>query len=378
MLRIRTCLLLVLPVLLMIACKGKPAAPEAVFVPEKVELSHAKGFSIELFGDYRRVVVYNPWQDEKVLAVYYLVDDELIATPDDGMRVQVPVKSLAISSVTHAGFLDALNAVDKVTGSCSPELLYNPSLRQKNQAGQITNLGDAFSINVERTMLLKPSALLMSGYKQDDPYAARVIQAGIPVIYNNEWMEETVLGRAEWIKFMAMLVGQEVLADSLFASIEQEYSALRDKAFKKLNWPSVMTGSNFRGTWYMPGGSNYMARMLLDAGGQYQYANDSTKGSLPLNVETVLANFSNTDVWLNCNFNSISDLLAADARHGLFLAVKSNKVYNYNKCLLPSGANDFWESAVVRPDWWLNDLVAILHPELLPGYELKYYQKLKK
>jgi len=107
MLRIRTCLLLVLPVLLMIACKGKPAAPEAVFVPEKVELSHAKGFSIELFGDYRRVVVYNPWQDEKVLAVYYLVDDELIATPDDGMRVQVPVKSLAISSVTHAGFLDS-------------------------------------------------------------------------------------------------------------------------------------------------------------------------------------------------------------------------------------------------------------------------------
>lgn len=378
MFRIKTCLIILLPVLLIVACKGKPAAPEAAFVPEMVELQHAKGFSIELFGDYRRVVVYNPWQGNEVLAVYYLVENESVSTPDDGIRVLVPVKSLAISSVTHAGFLDALNKVDKVTGSCSPELLYNPFLRQQYESGKLTHLGDAFTINVERTMLLKPSALIMSGYKQDDPYATRVIQAGIPVIYNNEWMEETVLGRAEWIKFMALLVGKESTADSLFAAIELEYTALRDKAFQKLNWPSVMTGSNFRGTWYMPGGSNYMSRMLLDAGGQYQYANDSTKGSLPLNVETVLANFSNSDVWLNCNFNSIPELLAADAKHGLFQAVKSGKVYNYNKCLLASGANDFWESAVVRPDWWLKDLIAILHPELLPGYELKYYQKLKK
>ncbi len=377
MVRIKTCLIILLPVLLF-SCKGKPAAPEAAYVPEMVELQHAKGFSIELFGDYRRVVVYNPWQGNEVLAVYYVVENESVSTPDDGIRVQVPVKSLAISSVTHAGFLDALNAVDKVTGSCSPELLYNPYLRKQNESGQLTHLGDAFTINVERTMLLDPSVVIMSGYKQDDPYATRVMKAGIPVIYNNEWMEETVLGRAEWIKFMALLVGKESTADSLFAVIEQEYSVLRDRAFKKLNWPSVMTGSGYRGTWYMPGGNNYMARMLLDAGGQYLYANDTTKGSLPLNIETVLANFSNADVWLNCNFNTIPELLAADAKHGLFQAVKSDKVYNYNKCLLPSGANDFWESAVVRPDWWLKDLIAIFHPELLPGYELKYYQKLKK
>jgi iron complex transport system substrate-binding protein len=187
-----------------------------------------------------------------------------------------------------------------------------------------------------------------------------------------------VLGRAEWLKFMALLVDKEYTADSIFSAIEAEYVGLRDMVFRKLNWPSVMTGSNFRGTWYMPGGNSYLAHMLVDAGAQYYYANDSTRGSLPLNVESVLKNFYNAEVWLNCNFNSISELIAADGKHALFQSVATGRVYNFNKRQLPSGANDYWESAVVRPDWLLKDLIAILHPDLLPEYELMYHLPLKK
>jgi len=53
------------------------------------------------------------------------------------------------------------------------------------------------------------------------------------------------------------------------------------------------------------------------------------------------------------------------------------QVYNFNKRLLPSTANDFWESAVARPDLLLSDVIAILHPEILPGYQLVYAEKLK-
>jgi len=369
-------ILIALPMLMMVACKGKPAATEAVFVNERVELSYATGFSIERSADYRRVVIHNPWQPDVDLAVYYLVDNDSVATPADGLKIKVPVQSLAVSSVTQVAFLDALGEADMISGSCSPELIYNPFIQRKIENGLVANLGDAFSINVERTMLLQPSVLVMSGYKQDDPYAVRVQNAGIPVIYNNEWMEETALGRAEWLKFMALLVGREERADSLYAVISGEYTALVEQVQNQTSWPTVLTGSNFRGTWYMPGGKSYMARMLADAGGQYFYANDSTRGSLPLNVESVLANFSAAEVWLNCNFNSLDELISADGKHKLFQSVKLENVYNYNKLLLPSGANDFWESAVVRPDWLLKDLIHILHPGLLPEHELKYYQKL--
>jgi len=141
--------------------------------------------------------------------------------------------------------------------------------------------------------------------------------------------------------------------------------------------PNIMEGSNFRGTWYMPSGRNFMGKLFADAGANYFYANDTTAGSLPLNVETVLKNFSQTDFWLNCNFKSIKELVNADSKHGLFRPVKLKQVYNFNKRLLPSTANDFWESAVARPDLLLSDVIAILHPELLPGYELVYAEKLQ-
>lgn len=374
---VRNLILILLPMLMMVACKGKPAATEAVFVNERVELSYARGFTIERMSDYRRVVINNPWQEDVPLAIYYLVEEDSVQTPADGLKIRVPVQSLAVSSVTQVAFLDALGEADMITGTCSPELIFNPFVQKKIEIGLVANLGDAFSINVERTMLLQPSVVVMSGYKQDDPYAMRVQNAGIPVIYNNEWMEETALGRAEWLKLMALLVGREERADSLFTLITTEYSSLIELVKSQNSWPSVLTGSNFRGTWYMPGGKSYVAHMLADAGGQYFYANDSTKGSLPLNVESVLANFSAAEVWLNCNSNSIDELIASDGKHKLFQAVKTGTVYNYNKLLLPTGANDYWESAVVRPDWLLKDLISILHPGLLTDHKLKYYLQLK-
>lgn len=374
---LKNLILLLLPVLLVLSCKEKPATTEVSLENGSIQLSYAKGFTIEQAKDYFRVVINNPWQLDVPLAVYYLVKSDSVTTPADGVKIKVPVQSVAVSSVTQVAFLDALGEDEKISGSCSPELIFNPELRTRIDNGLVANLGDAFSVNMERTMLLHPAVLVMSGYKQDDPYAQRVQKAGIPVVYNNEWMEETALGRAEWIRFMALLVGREDRGDSLFSVISNEYKALSALVQNQTTWPSVMTGSNFRGTWYMPGGKNYMAQMLSDAGARYFFAEDSTSGSLPLNVESVLANFSAAEFWLNCNYNSISELIDGDGKHKLFQAVKLGNVYNYNKLLLPSGANDFWESSVVRPDWLLKDLIRILHPELLPEHELKYYQQLK-
>ncbi|MGC3977333.1 MAG: hypothetical protein QM751_03310 [Paludibacteraceae bacterium] len=58
--------------------------------------------------------------------------------------------------------------------------------------------------------------------------------------------------------------------------------------------------------------------------------------------------------------------------------MNKKQVYNFNKRMLPSGANDFWESAIARPDLILSrHLFAILHPEILPNYQLFYAEKLK-
>ena len=273
--------------------------------------------------------------------------------------------------------MSLLDETQTITGVCSPKLIYNAELQKNIDAGKITDLGDAFNLNVERVLLLKPNALMTSGFNQTDANAQRIGQAGIPVIYNNEWMETSLLGRAEWIKFVAAFYDKELQADTIFAGIDKRYNDLKTKALKVTTKPKIMSGNNFRGTWYMPAGRSFMGQLFLDAGADYFYANDTTTGSLPLNVETVLKNFANTDIWLNVNFSTINELIKADSKHALFRPVKTRQVFNFNKRLLPSTANDFWESAVARPDLLLGDVITILHPELLPDYEPVYADKLK-
>ncbi len=339
-------------------------------------LSHAEGFSIRYFQNYKEVVVFNPFSHNAVYQRYYLVRDTDVSVPADGLKIKIPVRSLAATSVTHFEFLNLLHVIDAVTGVCSSKIIYSPQINERLNKGLIADLGDAFNINLEKTVQLHPDLVMVSGYNQNDPFAQRLLQAGIFPVYNNEWMEKSLLGRAEWIKFVAVFFDKEKIADSLYLEIENEYqnTANRVKGIKFR--PQIMSGSNFRGTWYMPGGRNFMAQLFSDASGNYFYANDTTVGSLPLSFEKVLKNFSESDVWLNCNYASLSELLQADPRHALFRPVKLQQVYNFNKRMLPSGANDFWESAVAHPDLLLKDVIFILHPELLPGYEPFYTQKL--
>lgn len=343
---------------------------------DSLRLSHAEGFSIRYFQNYKEVVVFNPFSQDAVYQRYYLVRDTGGCVPPDGLKIKIPVRSLAATSVTHFEFLNLLHVIDAVTGVCSSKIIYSPQINERLNKGFIVDLGDAFNINLEKTVQLHPDLVMLSGYNQNDPFAQRLLQVGIFPVYNNEWMEKSLLGRAEWIKFVAAFFDREKIADSLYLEIEKEYqnTANRVKGIKFR--PQIMSGSNFRGTWYMPGGRNFMAQLFSDAGGNYFYANDTTVGSLPLSFEKVLKNFSESDVWLNCNYASLSELLKADPKHALFRPVKLQQVYNFNKRMLPSGANDFWESAVAHPDLLLKDVIFILHPELLPGYETFYAQKL--
>ncbi len=369
--------ILVSCVFILISCSTKSTGKENLVAVDSLNLKYAEGFAVKYFEEYKEVIVFSPWVKGSVYAKYYLVNDTKIKVPNDGTKVVIPLKTLAATSVTHFEFLNLLAELQTVKGVCSPNLIYNSEINKRLATGEITDLGDAFNINVEKTLQLNPNAVMMSGYNQNDSYALRVSQAGIPVLFNNEWMETSLLARAEWIKFVAAFYNKEQIADSIFAKVDTRYNEIKAKAQNVKNKPNIMAGSNFRGTWYMPGGHSFMGRLFADAGGNYFYSNDTTSGSLPLNVETVLKNFSKTDVWLNCSFNSIDQLVKADSKHALFRPVGLQQVYNFNKRLLMSSANDFWESAVARPDLLLSDVIAILHPDLLPDYETVYAEKLK-
>ncbi len=360
------------------SCNIKENKTNSLEPDSSLSVKYATGFSISYFPGYKRVEVFNPWQKNSSLAIYYLVFDNSIKVPDDGIRIQIPLNSLGITSCTHIEFLNLLGVLPSVKGVSTPELIYNEELQQAYQHGKLINLGDAFKINFEKLLLLNPDALMISSYSNhQDENTRRLQDGGIKLIYNNEWMEESLLARAEWIKFVAAFYDKESMADSVFHTMENNYLQAKTLANKAGKKPTIISGGNFKGTWYMPSGKVFMSKLYTDAGGDYYYANDTNTGSLPLSFETVLLHQQHADVWLNAQANSIEELLAQDQRHALFDAIKNNRVYSFNARSNKQGANDFWEGAVAHPDIILYDVIWALHPDLLPNYQPFYIKQLK-
>ena len=366
-------------IVLFCACGAKtPKGEVLVREGEKLDVRYAKGFDVFYGDNYKIVVVYNPWKEGEMQQIYYLVGNKEVETPNDGLKVVVPVENIAISSCTHVEFLNLLGEINSVAGVCTPHLIYNDDIRKRYADGKIQSLGDAHNVNLEQLVHLRPDIYIAASYNQQDEQAKRLQQSGVKLVFNNEWTEQSLLARAEWIKFVAAFYNKEQLADSIFSGIEKDYIEASRIAQAVENKPTVMAGGNFKGTWYMPSGASYMGRLFADAGADYFYKNDSsTNASLALNFETVLGNFHDVDVWLNAPTTSMSALMQMDERHGLFRAAREGRVFGFYARTLPDGANDFWESAVARPDLVLKDLIWALHPYLLPNYEPIYIIKLK-
>ena len=373
-------LLYILTIIIFVACGNKTTKVETLVLHEGGSLApyYAKGFDILYEDNYKTVVVYNPWNEDEIQQTYFLVNSDTIQTPSYGIKILIPVDNIAISSSTHVEFLNLLGELSTVKGVCTPHLIYNDTLRARYAAGQIQSLGDAHNVNLEQLMHLKPDVYFAASYNQQDEQAKRLQQSGVNLVFNNEWTEQSLLARAEWIKFVAAFYNKEQLADSIFSGIEKDYLDAVGIVKTIENKPTVMAGGNFKGTWYMPSGSSYMGRLFADVGADYFYRNDSsTNASLALNFETVLGNFHDADVWVNAPTTTLSALMQMDERHGLFRAAREGRVYGFYGRTLPDGANDFWESAVARPDLVLKDLIWALHPQLLPDYEPTYIIKVE-
>ncbi len=369
-------LLISIFILGLLSCSANQNKTEKKIAKSKLQTRHAKGFEINYFDNYKEAVVFSPWNKGEIMARYFLVEKESVSVPKNGTKIKIPIQSLGITSATHLEFLYLLDVENSISGISSPELIYNKDIRRRYKEKKIVNMGEAFSLNFEQVLLLKPNAVMTSGFNYSNESENRVAQAGIPIIYNNEWTENTVLGRAEWIRFVAAFYDKESLADSIFQNIETNYNEKRAFALNSKKKPSVLSGSNFKGTWYMPNASSYIGELYKDAGAFYQSGSESKEISLPFSFEMVLKDFQHADFWIGCNAESLKELIDSDERYILFDAVKSGQVYNNNKRTTSTGGNDFWESGVARPDLLLSDLVKILHPDLLPDYELFYMKKL--
>jgi iron complex transport system substrate-binding protein len=343
-------------------------------------VSYAKGFRISNSGNAKLVEVVYPYQGATSGYKYLLVNmgDSIPAHDRDTKVIYTPINSIVCTSTTHIPLLDYLNESEKLVGFPTHDYISSEATRKLIDAGKVQELGTDKGMNIEQLAALKPN--LVMGYTMTANYGQfrKIEELGMPVVINAEYLEDHPLGRAEWIKFMAMFFGKEKMADSVFQVIEKNYNETKAKAESVKQKPTVMNGVVYGDAWFLPGGQNYAAKLLSDAGCDYLWASDSSKGFLQLSFESVYEKANAADLWLGvATFTTLEEIKNADERYTKFDPYQSKQVYTYNARKGAKGGSEYMELGYLRPDFILKDLVKIAHPELLPEYELYFHKQLQ-
>lgn len=362
------------------AASGAQTAAAVDHFPDKIRVEYSTAFSVEYHDTYKVVTVSRPWPGAEGGFTYLLVQrgTDAPSTVRADRVIEVPVKSIVTMSTSYLPCLEELGVLETLVGHETFAWVYSKAVNELITDGEIKEVGTGPTVNVELLLEMSPDLIMAYGLGNEWDSHPKLEEAGLPYVINAEWNEKTPLGRAEWIKYIALFYNKEAEANAYFDNVVEEYSELSELAASAAEKPSMFMGTPYQGTWWVSGGGSFAARLFADAGADYVWSDDDSTGSLMLDIETVFENAGEADYWVNTGYwNSLADVEAADERFVEFKAYKTGMMYNNNLRMGPGGGNDYYESGPVKPNVVLADLIRIFHPELLPDRELYYYKKLE-
>jgi len=374
-----------------ISCKKDIKEPIQVTQNEqKTNIKYATGFSITEFPEYTLLKVTNAFPGTENVYTYALVKEgistnigqasnaeslpNLLKEKKINAIIKVPLESVVVTSTTHISSLEMLGVDHTLTGFPNLNYISSKQTRKRIDAGEVKELGQNEAMNTEVAIDLNPDVVIGFGVDGQNNSLNTLERAGIPILYNGDWVEKNPLGKAEWIKFFGALYGKSYKADSIFSSIETAYLNTKKHAQHVTNRPTVLSGAMSKDIWHLPHGESWAAKLIKDAGGNYLWKDTKGTGSIALNIESVLEKAQNAQFWIAPGqFESYAKLAEANTIYTQFNAFKNKKVYNFTSKKGATGGLLYYELAPNRPDLVLKDLVYYLHPELMPDYQPYFY-----
>ena len=351
----------------------------ADYFPDKAAIEDAANFSVEYRRSYKVVTLKEAYAggppERYVLVQCGAPVPRLTGGLAAAHIVTVPTTSLFAFSTTHLSWLVDLDRVDVLTGVAGVDVVMSPEVQARIRTGKVTEFARVGPvIDVERVVTARPSLLMAGGASSATLGVIR--NAGVPVVSTTEWLEPTALGRAEWLKYMALFLNEERKALTLYGAMKERYRSLSTRATARpeAERPLVMTGRSTRGQFVIAGGRSYVATLIRDAGGRYAWADNLAVGSASVDLEAQVRRAANADVWINGGgWKSLAAMLDDEPRYAAFKAYRQGQVWVYERRETPNGANDYWSRGVTHPDIVLADLVKIFHPARARDHAFEWY-----
>jgi len=369
---------IILSLLLLIsACKTEKK--EVDIQEYQTLIKYAKGIDIQMFENYKKLIIKSPYPEAEESLTYFLVPkNEKVPKNIKGLNIiRTPIEKVVVTSTTHIPMLELLGEEKSLVGFPNLQYISSTKTRQLVTNGSIKELGNEQDINTEVLLNLQPEIVIGFSMSNYNKMFTNIEKAGISVLLNGDWLEETPLGRAEWIKFFGVLFGKEKEATRIFNSIEKQYQEAIVIAKSAKTKPTILSGVLFKDIWNLPAGESFVAQFLKDANTSYLWADTKGKGSLTLNFENVFEKGQHAKFWIDTGiYTSFNELKNANQHYTEFDAYKNKNSYSFAHKKGENGGVLYYELAPIKPHIVLKDIIKVAHPELLPGYQPFFLEKL--
>ena len=316
------------------ATEPEAAAPEisGLTFQEETELLYAQCFHLYRYeGGYTLIRIVDGGD--------FLVVPEGAAVPDDldgSITVlQQPLNRIYLAATSAMALFSAMDAVDaiRMTGVQASGWYIDAAIEGLNN-GSILFAGKYSAPDYEMLIDQECDLAIESTMIYHTPKVKEMVEdLGIPVLVDRSSYESHPLGRTEWIKLYAALVGKEAEAAAFF---DQQADIIRQlENFENTGKTVAFFYVNSDGSVVIRKPTDYIPKMIALAGGKYAFEDlvtDQTATSISITMENFYATAVDADVLIynasiDAPISSIDELLAKDALFADFKAVKEGNVW---------------------------------------------------
>ena len=344
LMKIRTLIALMLMFSLITSCVNKNHFKndgEIYLYPE-----YAKGFYVtkSSSGDYT-LIIRNPSDTTQVISRVELKKDDIKDS-----------NTACCFSITHIAFYDRIGCIGNMIGIPDSNMFRGSDILNKIDRKNVKIITLGAGTKTEVILDLNPDFLFTSEYQHAD--FSTITSAGIKVIPVLEYLENTPLGRMEWLRFFGFLMDREEMALSISDSIINKYNSLICRDMDDADRPQILDASEYNGYWYAAGGQSYVTAFFRDAGFDYVWKDDIHNGSFAVSPEEALKQGMTVEYWrfvTDCDADmaiTLDYVRSSNQYYDKFRSVREGKVIACN----PTGSG-YYTTGILEPDVVLQDFI---------------------